>query len=115
MSPLILRPGDPSLAVPQAGTSFAAPNALRVALGVRAHLGPDLRPLTVRALLVHRGEENYRDEASLIEPDRHQFGWGRVLDRMEDLLTCPDDTVHVVYQGLLLPRQYVRARIPVAP
>ncbi len=34
---------------------------------------------------------------------------------MEDLLTCPDDTVHVVYQGLIQARQFLRAPIPVPP
>ena len=104
--------GAPGRAVAVSGTSFGAPAALRIGLGVRAHLGPDLRPLTIRALLVHRSEENRQDRTSLVDHDRDQLGWGRVLGRLEDLLTCPDDTVYVVYQGILLPRQFLRAQIP---
>ena len=34
----------------------------------------------------------------------------RILD---ELLTCPNDRVYVVYQGELHPRQFMRARVPV--
>ncbi len=93
--------------VPIWGRSFAAPTALRVGLGIRAHLGRALSPLAIKALLTHRSEQNY---------EKHiygQHGWGRNRTEIEEMRTCPDDTVHVVYQGMLRPRQCVRAKIPV--
>ena len=104
-----LGPGRSPFAVPTAGTSLASPTVLRAGLGVRAHLGPELRPLTIKAMLIHRSE---------MHPTGHdygQHGWGRVRMDLGDALTCDDDTVHVVYQGELAPRQYLRAKVPVAP
>ncbi len=104
---LVLGRGPSPHAVPTWGSSFAAPTVLRAGLGIRAHLGPGLRPLTIKALLTHRSEMNY---------EKHiygEHGWGRVRTDIEEMLTCADDTVHVVYQGMLRPREYVRAKIPV--
>lgn len=90
--------------VPTAGTSFASPNALRLALGVRAHLGPAIGPLALRALLLHHASPSVHH--------KHDVGWGRVSERIEDLVTCEPGTVHVVYQGQLDPAKYLRAQIP---
>jgi len=90
--------------VPTAGTSFAAPNALRLALGVRAHLGPTIGPLALRALLLHHAQPSVHH--------KHDVGWGRVSENIEDLIICEAGTVHVVYQGLLDPAKYLRAQIP---
>lgn len=89
---------------PTAGTSFASPNALRLALGVRAHLGPAIGPLALRALLVHHAESGAHH--------KHDVGWGRVSERIEDLIVCEPGTAHVVYQGVLDAAKYLRARIP---
>lgn len=89
---------------PTYGTSFAAPHVLRTAIGLRAQFGQLLRPLAIKALLVHCA-----DAQSL--PQR-QVGWGRVPDNVEDLVTCPDYAVRVVYQGELNASKYLRARIP---
>jgi len=86
------------------GTSFSSPNALRLALGVRAHLGPALGPLALRALLIHHSDRGYHD--------KQEVGWGRIPDNIEDLIVCESGTVHVVYQGLLEPAKYLRAQIP---
>ncbi len=90
--------------VPTAGTSFAAPNALRLALGVRAHLGPTIGPLALRALLLHHAQPSIHH--------KYDVGWGRVSENIEDLIICEAGTVHVVYQGLLDPAKYLRAQIP---
>lgn len=87
-----------------AGTSFASPAALRTAMGVRAHFGDQLSPLALRALLVHAAEGG--------EHDRHEVGWGRIPADLGAVVTCGDDTARIVYQGELLPRQYLKARIP---
>ena len=100
----VLDPGDPSKLFPQAGTSFAAPSALRLALGIRAHFGENLGPLAIRALLVHCTEET--------ELERHEQGWGRIPGSVEDIVVCPEGVARIVYQGELLPAQHLRAQIP---
>lgn len=93
-------------AVPQIGTSFAGPNALRLGVGVRAHFGDLLSPLAIRALLIHCTEES----ASV---SRDEIGWGRLPASLEDLVVCSPSSARVVYQGELRAGQYVRARIPI--
>ena len=92
-------------AVPTAGTSFASPLALRTAIGIRAYLGPIVQPISLKALLIH-----HSDAAS---HDCYEVGWGRIPTDVEELITCGPGTVHVLYQGMLEPGKYVRARIPV--
>jgi len=92
--------------VPRRGTSLASPTALRVAMGVRAHLGPTLTPLAIRALLVHRAEQ-------LPDLDRWEIGWGRLPQSAEEIIICEPGTAHIIYQGELQPAQWLRAPIPV--
>lgn len=87
-----------------AGTSFSAPSALRLAVGLRAHLGPSLSPLAIRALLIHTTEP--------CAYSHKEVGRGRIARSIEDIVLCDDDTICVVYQGTILPSQYIRARIP---
>lgn len=89
------------------GTSFAAPSTLRLATGVRAHFGPSLNTLAIHALIVH-----------CAEPSKHpcaEVGRGRVARSLQDIVICGDDTVRVVYQGVISPARYIRAPIPVPP
>ncbi len=97
------RDNAPSLAQ-TCGTSFAAPSALRLAAGVRAHLGGRVSPLALKALLVH--------SADAANNDRHEVGWGRIPTDVADIAVCRDGMVRVVYQGELSPSQYLRAAIP---
>lgn len=87
------------------GTSFAAPAALRLALGVRAHFGERISPLGLKALLIHSAEAN--------KQAKEEVGWGRLPEDLNELVLCPDGTVRVIYQGELTPSQYLRALIPV--
>ena len=87
------------------GTSLAAPAALRLAAGIRAHFGSSLGTLAIRALLIHTAERS-----------GHEFvevGRGRAARSVEDIVTCDDDTIRVVYQGKVSPARYIRAPIPV--
>ncbi len=87
------------------GTSFAAPLALRSAVGIRAILGSAVHPLTIKALLVH-GCEN-KDEH-----DVHHVGWGRVPADINQLITCGEGEARIIYQGELRPGKFLRAPIP---
>jgi hypothetical protein len=89
---------------PRVGTSFASPNALRSAIGVRAFLGPVLSPLAIKALLIHRADRS--------ESSRDEVGWGKVPEDIGALVTCEDGTAHIVYQGTLTPGSFQRAQIP---
>lgn len=86
------------------GTSFAAPSALRLAMGIRAHFGDRLTPLAIKALLVHAAEDGV--------VKRHEGGWGRLPADLDDFVLCPDGTARIVYQGELSPGRYLRAPIP---
>lgn len=90
--------------MPTGGTSFAAPEALRLAAGIRAHLGVALSPLAIKALLVHTSEAS--------EIPHNEIGWGRMAQRIDNVLLCADDTVRVVYQGTVTASKYVRVPIP---
>jgi hypothetical protein len=102
---LVLRTTDPPRIEPTGGTSLAAPTVLRMGVGVRAHLGPSLGPLALRALLVHCAEPADLPHA--------EIGWGRAPQHLDELVVCPDDTVRVVYQGTVTASKYIRAPIPV--
>ena len=86
------------------GTSFAAPAVLRMAAGIRAHMGPELGSLALRALLIHTVDSN-GDPVT-------EVGRGRLAGDLNDILLCPDDTIRVVYQGEISPARAVRAPIP---
>ena len=51
--------------VPQSGTSFASPHALRVATGVKANFGGSLEALAVKALLIHTAEEGQEPQSDM--------------------------------------------------
>jgi hypothetical protein len=87
-----------------AGTSFAAPAALRLAAEVRAHFGGRISPLALKSLLVH--------SADPAEHDRSEVGWGRIPPDVASIAVCEDGMVRVIFQGELSPSQYLRAPIP---
>ena len=102
---LVLEPSTCATAMPQAGTSFASPAALRLAMGVRACFGDVLSPLTLKALLLHCAEPPDDSE-------RFSCGWGRVPQSIDEMVICPDGTARIVYQGTLDPGRVLRAPIP---
>lgn len=87
------------------GTSFSSPAALRLAVSMRAILGTPISPLAAKALLIHHCERAKHDHG--------EVGWGRIRESVEDLITCDDNTAHIIYQGELEPSKYLRASIPV--
>jgi len=86
------------------GTSFAAPAALRLAAGIRAHFGKRISPLALKALLVHSADPS--------KHHAHEVGWGRIPNSVADISVCGDGMVRVIYQGELSPSHYLRAFIP---
>ena len=92
--------------VESCGTSFAAPLALRTAVGVRALFGNRLGPLALKALLVHTATQHNPHD-----PVEH--GWGRIRTDLQQIVLCGDGVARVVYQGTLTPGKYLRAQLPV--
>jgi hypothetical protein len=86
------------------GTSFASPNALRTAIGVKSYIGDDIFQRTIRALMIHRADSLGH---SMIE-----VGWGYFESDVSRLITCEDDEVLVLYQGELPVGKHLRAPIP---
>ncbi|MFD3706710.1 S8 family peptidase [Nocardia sp. NPDC058658] len=97
--------GPDGTAVPDSGTSFAAPMALRAALGARTLFGPKLGALDLKALLVHTAERRTSS------PDSDS-GHGRIAATLADMVLCGDGEARVLYQGELTPAKYLRAHIP---
>ncbi len=103
--PFIFLPGNGTDSPLSAmGTSFAAPATLRMAAGIRAHFGGHIKPLGLRALLVHCAERG-------IMPVE-EAGWGRVPDQIDAFVICPANSVRVLYQGAIEPGQTMRMPIP---
>ena len=75
-----------------------------MAAGIRAHIGPNLGTLAIRALLIHSAETS--------DLPAEEIGRGRLASTLESILVCDDDTVRVVYQGTISPARYIRAPIP---
>lgn len=101
----VAAPGKrPNLAA-NLGTSFAAPLALRSAVGIRAILGDPVHPLTIKTLLIHGCEMKE-------EHDVHHVGWGRVPANINRLITCGEGEARIIYQGELRPGKFLRAPIP---
>jgi len=86
------------------GTSFAAPSVLRMAAGIRAHMGPELGSLALRALLLHTLETNGMPVV--------EVGRGRLAGELDNILLCAGNTIRVVYQDKISPARAVRAPIP---
>lgn len=104
----VVAPGKRRNLATQLGTSFAAPLALRSAVGIRAILGGDVHPLTIKALLVHSAEAGSTEDAE-------EIGWGRVPSDLNSIITCGDGVARIIYQGELTPGKYLRAPVPLPP
>src|SRR5262245_9225888 len=94
-----------TIAAPDAGTSYAAPLALRMGMGVRAHFGAGLSALAIKSLLVHCSEPGG-------DLPIQEVGWGRIPQDVKALVICPEGEARVVYQGELTPAQFLRTPIP---
>ncbi|MRT29971.1 S8 family peptidase [Herbaspirillum sp. CAH-3] len=87
------------------GTSFSAPATLRIGVGVKASLNSPLTMLAVKALMAQHAR---RPEGMLMS----HVGYGCFPQTVEDVLTCEDNEVRVIYQGTLSAGQNLRAFIP---
>jgi hypothetical protein len=101
----VLNAENPGAAMPITGTSFAAPTALRTAIGLRAHFGKLLSPLAIKALLLHGCDDGGHDKA--------EVGWGRIPADVDAIVMTDEYTAHIVYQGELRPASWVRMQVPI--
>jgi hypothetical protein len=101
----VLNAENPGSAMPIAGTSFAAPTALRTAIGTKAHFGKLLTPLATKALLLHCTDDGGYDKA--------EVGWGRIPQDLNEIVMTDEHSAHIVYQGELRPASWVRMQIPI--
>lgn len=86
------------------GTSFSTPSVIRLGTGVQAVLGDALSSEAIRALILTSAHQNGHPAS--------EVGWGRVPDTVDDLVTCPDGVVRVVFQGTLHRGQVTEFQIP---
>lgn len=101
----VLNAENPGSAMPITGTSFAAPTALRTAVGTKAHFGNLVSPLATKALLLHR-----TDDAGY---DKEEVGWGRIPHDLNEIVMTDQHAAHILYQGELRPASWVRMQIPI--
>jgi Subtilase family len=101
----VLNAEKPGAAMPITGTSFAAPTALRTAIGLKAHFGKLLTPLAIKALLLHGCDDGGHDKG--------EVGWGRIPAEVDDIVLTDQHAAHIVYQGELRPASWVRMQIPI--
>jgi hypothetical protein len=101
----VLNAENPGAAMPITGTSFAAPTALRTAIGLKAHFGKVLTPLAIKALLLHRCDDGGHDKT--------EVGWGRIPADVDSIVLTDQHAAHIVYQGELRPASWVRMQIPI--
>jgi hypothetical protein len=100
----VIAPGTNPEVAPTQGTSFAAPSALRSAVGVRAILGDDISTLAIRALIVHAAQQHVYGS--------DEVGWGLMPNDLEEIIESPPGTARIVYQGELYPGKYLRVPVP---
>jgi hypothetical protein len=100
----VLNAEKPGAAMPITGTSFAAPTALRTAIGLKAHFGKLLTPLAIKALLLHGCDDGGHDKT--------EVGWGRIPAEVNNVVLTDQHAAHIVYQGELRPASWVRMQIP---
>jgi hypothetical protein len=100
----VLNAESPGSAMPITGTSFAAPTALRTAIGIRTHFGKLLSPLAIKALLLHNCDHGGHDKT--------EVGWGRIPAALDSIVLTDQHAAHIVYQGELRPASWVRIQIP---
>lgn len=101
----VLNAENPGAAMPITGTSFAAPTALRTAIGAKAHFGKLLTPLATKALLLHCADDGGHDKA--------EVGWGRIPQDLNEIVLTDEHAAHILYQGELRPASWVRMQIPI--
>lgn len=101
---LVLDSGSPAQVIGVTGTSFAAPLTLRTVASIDATMGHALRPLTLRALMIHRADRAGHDAA--------EVGWGRFETDVAQMLTCEDYEAIVIFEGELPVGEHLRAPVP---
>lgn len=101
----VMNAESPGAAMPITGTSFAAPTALRTAIGLKAHFGKLLTPLAIKALLLHNCDDAGHDRA--------EVGWGRIPSAVDEIVLTDQQAAHIVYQGELRPASWIRMQIPI--
>lgn len=101
----VFDPDTPDRIIATAGTSYAAPAAMRTGASIRAQFGDVLGPLAIKALLIHRTQDNGHG--------RHEIGWGRLPDSLDEFTICPNTCVRVVYQDEISASKFRRVRIPI--
>lgn len=86
------------------GTSFSAPNTLRLGIGLRSYFGDQINHLGIRTLIIHTCEPGSHA--------RSEVGWGRTVEHINDMVFCENTEAIILYQGTIDPLCTVRTQIP---
>lgn len=81
---------------PQMGTSFAAPYALRTAVGIKS---------SFRWRSNNIGDQSAYDSFMFSKDYSHaEVGWGKLPENINDIIVSPNGVARIVYQGELKPQ-----------
>lgn len=105
---ILLEPNSMTDISGYSGTSFAAPNALRLAIALK-HRFSELTPMALKCLLVHKANRKAMD----VKLEEH--GWGCLSEKPDNYALCDDNSVTILFQGTFKPSKYMKAPIPVPP
>lgn len=104
----VLLPGsDGSQVVPEQGTSFSTPVAASVAgnLLYRCSDPEVMTPQTAKALMIHHADP-FKGESSVVR------GWGALRATAEDMMSCAQHEVKVLYNGEIGLTRCMRLGLP---
>jgi Subtilase family len=87
------------------GTSFSSPSVLRSAIGIKSCYSKDLIPISLKAILIHHTIKNENE-------NQQNIGWGKFNLDIDDMMTCHDHEVKVIFQGKINVKESYRAPIP---
>jgi hypothetical protein len=102
---LVLAPSGEIQEADEEGTSFAAPNLLRAAVGLAALAGDETSLTTIKALLIHYAVQK--------DHQPQEVGWGSPPEPEQILLGLDGEERHL-FQGRLRPGERHLARFPTA-
>ena len=101
---LVLDNGNYHSLAATCGTSFACPTVTGLAGDIYNSQEKNLKPLTIRALLLHTAKK-------IKNSDTNAIGLGVAPDTVDDVLYCEQNKVTIIYQDFIHYNQYKRLPI----
>lgn len=104
-NPIHLMGENQNFRILTAGTSFSSPLVSAASANLVGYSNNTINSFIARTLLVHGASEN---------TDNHSFelGHGVLPDNIEQLVTCPNSSYTIIYNGEIEPGKFIELPIP---